>query len=75
MRKKLKELREKRNLSVKEAAEFLGISESHYYKIESGVRSPNFRLAGKFARFFGTNVDELFFGRELDETSKKRSAV
>ncbi|MGI2329698.1 helix-turn-helix transcriptional regulator [Planococcus sp. YIM B11945] len=75
MRKKLKELREERNLSVKEAAEFLGISESHYYKIESGLRSPNFKLAGEFAKFFGTNVDELFFGNELDESSKKRVAI
>lgn len=75
MRKKLKELRESRGLSVKETAEVLGISESHYYKIESGIRSPNFKLAGEFAKFFETKVDELFFGNELDETSKKRVAV
>lgn len=71
MRKRLKKLRESRGLSVKEAAKTLGISESHYYKIESGIRSPNFKLAGKFAKFFKTNVDDLFFDNKLDDSSKK----
>lgn len=75
MRKIMKQMREERGLSVKEVAEALKISESHYYKIESGLRSPKFELAGEFARFFGTNVDELFFSDRLDESSKKRVAV
>lgn len=75
MRKKLKHLRETRNLSVSEVAQEIGISESHYYKIESGLRNPKFTLAGKLARFFETNVDELFFEEDLDESSKKRVAV
>ena len=66
MRKKLKRLRESKGLSVKETSEALGISESHYYKIESGVRSPNFKLAGEFAKFFDSNVDKLFFENDLD---------
>ncbi len=70
MREKLKEIRLSRSLSVQEAADELGISVSHYYKIEAGIRSPNFKLAGEFAKFFDTRVDELFFEDKLDETSK-----
>lgn len=75
MRKRLKELREERNLSVEEISKELGISASHYYKIESGIRNPKFNLAGRFANFFGTNVDELFFENDLDDSSKKRVAI
>lgn len=71
MRNKMKKLREERDLSVSEIAEFLSISASHYYKIESGIRNPNFILAGKIAKFFNSNVDDLFFNKELDEMSKK----
>lgn len=71
MRSKMKKLREDRGLSVEEMAISLGISTSHYYKIESGIRNPNFMLAGKIAKFFNSNVDRLFFENELDKTSKK----
>lgn len=71
MRNKMKKLREERGLSVEEMAISLGISISHYYKIESGIRNPNFILAGNIAKFFNSNVDELFFDNELDKTSKK----
>ncbi|WP_392454856.1 helix-turn-helix transcriptional regulator [Chryseomicrobium aureum] len=70
MREKLKEIRLSRNLSVQEVADRLGISASHYYKIEAGIRSPNFKLAGEFAKFFDSKVDELFFENELDDSSK-----
>lgn len=72
MRNKMKKLREERELSVSEIADFLSISTSHYYKIESGIRNPNFILAGKIAKFFNSNVDDLFFNNKLDETSKKQ---
>lgn len=71
VRDKLKRTREELGLSVLQVAEMLGISTSHYYKIESGIRNPNFVLAGKIARLFNSNVNELFFANELDKTSKK----
>ena len=70
MRKKLKELRKKKKLSVKNISKVLGISTSHYYKIESGIRNPNFVLAGKIAALLNCSVDDLFFKEELDEMSK-----
>jgi len=65
----LKELRINNNFNVQQMAQLLDISKSHYYKIESGIRNPNFALAGKIAALFNCSVDKIFFGNELDETS------
>lgn len=70
MRTELKALRKKKKLSVNKISEMLCISESHYYKIESGIRNPNFILAGEIAKLFDCSVDEIFFKNILDETSK-----
>lgn len=70
MRTKLKNLRKKKKLSVKGISQILEISSSHYYKIESGIRNPNFILAGKIADLFNCSVDDLFFKEKLDELSK-----
>lgn len=74
MRIKLKVKREKKGWSVAEISELLGISTSHYYKIESGIRNPNFILAGKIANLLDSNVDEVFFNNQLDKTSKRQLA-
>lgn len=71
MRTALKKAREQKCLNVAQTAKILEISASHYYKIESGIRNPNFVLAGKIAKLFESNVNELFFENELDKTSKK----
>jgi len=60
-RKKLKELRKKYDLSVKDIANTVGISTSHYYKIEEGIRNPTLKIAKKIAEILGENVDEVFF--------------
>jgi len=74
VRENLKNKREKKGWSVSEISKLLGISTSHYYKIESGIRNPNFILAGKIAKLLDSNVDEIFFEKQLDETSKKQLA-
>ncbi|MGN4127673.1 helix-turn-helix transcriptional regulator [Lysinibacillus sphaericus] len=74
MRKKLNELRKKKKLSVKKISHILGISSSHYYKIESGIRNPNFILAGEIATLFDCSVDDIFFKDKLDETSNKSAS-
>jgi len=68
-RKKLKELRKKYDLSVKDIANTVGISTSHYYKIEEGIRNPTLKIAKKIAEILGKNVDEVFFEKELDVSS------
>lgn len=74
MRKTLKSKRQEKKLKVDETALMLNISTSHYYKIESGLRNPNFILAGKIAKLFDSNVDEIFFDNNLDDSSNKKLA-
>jgi len=64
-RKKLKELRKKYDLSVKDIANTVGISTSHYYKIEEGIRNPTLKIAKKIAEILGENVDEVFFWKRI----------
>ncbi|HHW57790.1 MAG TPA: helix-turn-helix transcriptional regulator [Clostridia bacterium] len=70
-RKRLKELRKQYGLSVKDIANTVGISTSHYYKIEEGVRNPTLKIAKKIAEILEKNVDEIFFEKELDTLSHK----
>lgn len=71
MRKELIRARKARNLSVADMAERMNISASFYYKIESGDRNPTIDLAKRIADLLGGNVDILFFGSNLDDTSSK----
>jgi putative transcriptional regulator len=69
MRSKLVAARKTNGWTVAHVAEKLGISESFLYKIEAGVRNPTIELANQMACLFGATVDELFFGRELGDSS------
>jgi len=68
MRSNLKMLREKNGLTVKEIADLLGISESFYYKIESGIRNPTINLARDISNLFGKNINYIFFNEILDDS-------
>lgn len=70
MRDALKAARKAKGLEVGEVAGILGISPSFCYKIEAGIRNPTIDLAKQMANLYGRTVDELFFSRKLDETSK-----
>jgi len=61
-------LREKNGLTVKEIADLLGISESFYYKIESGIRNPTINLARDISNLFGKNINYIFFNEILDDS-------
>lgn len=69
MRNGLIEARVEKGLSVKETAEMFDISESFYYKIEAGIRNPNFILTKKIADYFKKDIYDLFFDFRMDETS------
>lgn len=56
---KLKELREEKNLSQREVAKALGISQPAYYYFESGDRVPSLAMTKAMARVFGVTLDEL----------------
>ncbi len=73
MRSYLKSCRQKLGLDVASVANELGISASHYYKIEAGIRNPNMELAKRISVLYGDTVDKLFFSQNVDETSRAQS--
>lgn len=56
---KLRELRTRRGLTVRQLGEMLGVDHSHITKIERGENIPSLPLALKIANFFGVSVDQL----------------
>lgn len=61
MRVWLKELRNEKSLTMKEAAEALGISESYYCAIENGERQKRMDivLVAEIAALFGRTISEI----------------
>lgn len=57
--KKLKELRLKANLTQKEIAESLHISQPSYQQWESGRRKPTLTTLEMFSDFFDVSIEEL----------------
>ncbi len=55
----LKELRKKKGLSQKQAANALGISMRAYQNYEYGQREPNIEMINKLANFYGVTTDYL----------------
>lgn len=56
---KLKELREQRNLSQQELARRAGIAQSSIHYIETGQKSPTYRILQKLASALGVSVADL----------------
>ena len=56
---KLAELRRKKGLSMREAAEALGIDIAHYSKYETAGHSPDYQSLNKLAALFQVSVDYL----------------
>ncbi len=63
----LKELRKNKNISQKQVASILEISERAYQHYEYGTRFPDFQGLQKLADFFNVSVDYLM-GRSNDPT-------
>lgn len=60
MSSRIKVIRKMNKKTVHEVAEYLEISESFYYKIEQGTRTPTLKLAKKISDLFGVHVEEIF---------------
>ncbi len=56
----LKKYRKKQDLSQVKLAQIVGISETHYQRIEYGISKPNVELALLIAQALQTTVEELF---------------
>ncbi|KSU63670.1 hypothetical protein AS034_05330 [[Bacillus] enclensis] len=59
-RRKLIELRKQRNLTQRQVAESLGISEVYVRKIEKGDSNPGRETMVKFQQFYQYELTELF---------------
>ena len=59
--KKLKELREKNNLTCQNMADKLNICKSFYWQIENGNRGLYYGMAKKIATILKTKPDDLFY--------------
>ena len=60
-RKKLKEFREKMNLTQEKMAQILGITVAHYKSIEYGYRTPSFELLKRIKDIFPrASIDKIF---------------
>lgn len=62
---KLRELREKQNLTYQQVAEKAGISKEHYWFIENGKRGLTYDMAIRIAKVFGKKPDEIFLTDKL----------
>ena len=56
----LKKYRKKQDLPQAKLAKIVGISETHYQRIEYGLSKPNVELALLIAQALQTTVEELF---------------
>lgn len=73
MRNWLKALREKKGLSMKQAAEQLDISESYYCLIENGERQKklDFSLVVKLSQLLGISMQEIaVFETQSNDTAE-----
>lgn len=61
---KLRELRKKCGLTMKDLGEEIGVAESTISQYETGKRQPDYETLLKFGEFFGVSVDYLLTGEE-----------
>ena len=67
---KIKEYREKNNMTQKEIAEILGVEPGTISKYESGMIEPNIESLKRLADTFNTTVDELIKDEEKFDLTK-----
>lgn len=56
---KLRILREQRDMTQRDLARELGVTQGYVYFLENGHRKPNVDLLLKLSRLFGVTLDEL----------------
>lgn len=60
MRENLVRLRKERGYSQDDMSKLVPVSRSHYSQIETGDKSPSFRLAVRIKRTLDTDDDDIF---------------
>lgn len=76
---KLRELRKKYGLTMKELGAEIGVAESTISQYETGKRQPDYETLLKLGEFFGVSVDYILTGEETkkapDLTEKDRRDI
>ena len=70
--RRLRELREKRGLTLEQVADALGLRNQYVSNYELGKRRPDFETLSKFADFYHVSVDYLL---ERDSPGEKTPAA
>ncbi len=60
MENNLRQYREARGASIKDACKFFGVDKSVITRWETGINLPLLRSMGKFERFYGGKVQDLW---------------
>jgi transcriptional regulator with XRE-family HTH domain len=63
----LKEIRRKNSMNQVELANLLGVSKSHVYKLERGLKGPSLKLVQKISAITGIPADVLLSGEKKDD--------
>lgn len=69
---KLKELRQRKSVSQKDLAEYLGVARSSYNMYESGTRSMNPDVLAKLSDYFGVSIDTILGREDISELTTVR---
>ena len=59
--------RQRRGFERKKLAELFGLTANYIYMLEVGQRNPSIMLSKRFADFFNTSIEELFFNKNAGE--------
>ncbi len=69
--KTLKQIREERGLTQKEASELLGINMCYLSRIENKGRNPSDKLKNKMAKIYKVTNTEIFLSSQLPKCEIK----
>ncbi len=64
MKNKLEEIRKERGIKQEELADILEVSRQTISSLENGRYNPSIILAFKIARYFNTNIEDIFIYEE-----------
>ena len=66
---RIKELRERKNLTRTELAVAIGVSERHIFFLESGKRLPSMKTAQRLSQALGKGMDDIFLSLKSTDST------
>lgn len=74
MSNRIRELRKKNKLTMKELGKQVGVVEGTISQYETGKRQPDIEMLSKLANYFGVTIDYLVGGAESDHAEAPLSS-